>query len=212
MIFYYENGTCSIGIHVLMEETGEKYVRQRVPFAENAQRSAAHLAVNPKGKVPVLDDHGTVVTEFQAIAFYLARRFPERKLLPPQWLSEIRVMELLDYIVATVHMRGFSRLSNQANFSKDGDPELVRKDGRRFIDEGLAYLESKVGEGGYFLGEFSIADAALFVIEFWSWRREIALPPALDAHFRLMLSRASVRNVLKVEGYEAPEPSAVLQA
>jgi len=41
------------------------------------------LQINPGGKVPVLDDGGTIITESAAICMHLAEKFPESRLLPP---------------------------------------------------------------------------------------------------------------------------------
>ena len=42
-----------------------------------------HLAINPKGTIPTLvRNDGTAITEFQAIAWWLARQYPRRGLLP----------------------------------------------------------------------------------------------------------------------------------
>ncbi len=54
------------------------------------------------------------------------------------------------------------------------------------------------------MGAFSIADAALFYVEFWADKSNIALPDNCLAHYRLMCSRPAVKRVLMEEGYRLP--------
>ncbi|OYV28650.1 MAG: glutathione S-transferase, partial [Acidocella sp. 20-61-6] len=83
MKLYYAPGACSIGIHLLLEEIGRPFTLEQVDFTARAQYAEPFSSLNPKSKVPVLGrDDGSVLTEFPAIAFYLARACPEAKLLP----------------------------------------------------------------------------------------------------------------------------------
>jgi glutathione S-transferase len=53
----------------------------------------------------------------------------------------------------------------------------------------------------YVTGDFSIADAALFYVEFWADKIKLELPPNCSAHYQRMLQRPVVRQVLLEEGY-----------
>jgi glutathione S-transferase len=50
-------------------------------------------------------------------------------------------------------------------------------------------------------GEFSVADAALFYVEFWADKTGLALPSRCAAHYRLVKARPVVQRVLREEGY-----------
>ena len=58
----------------------------------------------------VVDDEGTVRTEFPAIAYWLARTNPFANLLPDNIDLQAKALELMDYCVATIHMQGFGRI------------------------------------------------------------------------------------------------------
>ena len=108
---FYTPGACSIGIHVLLEEIGKPFDLVPVSLREGAHLKAEFTAVNPKSKLPVLlRDDGTVVTEFQAIAFWLAGSNPEKHLFPTDLEAATRALEVMEYTVATMHMQAFSRL------------------------------------------------------------------------------------------------------
>src|ERR1700720_4401269 len=104
MKLMYSPGACSIGIHVLLEEIGKPYEAQLVNLREGGQFKTEFTSINPKSKVPTLvRDDGSVLTEYGAIARWLARTHPEAALLPQDPDSEARAIELLDYVVGTVH-------------------------------------------------------------------------------------------------------------
>ncbi|MDR3473870.1 MAG: glutathione S-transferase family protein [Devosia sp.] len=58
---------------VLMKELDIPFKETLVPFSPT--RHADYLKFSPSGKVPCLDDHGTVVWDSLAIAEYLAERY-----------------------------------------------------------------------------------------------------------------------------------------
>ena len=64
----------------MLEEVGEPYELVLVDL--KAARSPAHLAINPMGKVPVLQHDGDVITETGAICTYLADAYPKAGLAP----------------------------------------------------------------------------------------------------------------------------------
>ena len=79
----YAMKTCSIGIHVILEEIGKPYDLKIVDFSKAEQKTPEYKQLNPKGKVPALvRDDGSVLTEFGAIAQWLAMTNPDKKLMP----------------------------------------------------------------------------------------------------------------------------------
>src|SRR6476469_4111420 len=130
MKLYYAPGTSAVGIRVLLEEIGKPYEVVPVDLRAGEQYQPAFIAVNPKSKVPTLvRDDNSVLTEFGAIARWLARTNPEAALLPAE--AEARATELLDYVVGTVHMRGFSRMIVPAAFGPAEQREDIVAAGRR---------------------------------------------------------------------------------
>ncbi len=67
----------------MLEELGEPYRLHLVDLKKNEQKSPAHLAINPMGKVPALDHDGVIITEGAAICCYLADAFPKAGLAAP---------------------------------------------------------------------------------------------------------------------------------
>ena len=201
--FYMTPGSCSTGIHLLLEECGLVFEAYIVNLLAGDQYKKDYLAINPKGTIPalVLDD-GTALTEFSAIAWWLARTYPKRKLLPESIEGEVRVLGLMNYAVHTLHTQGFARIFTTERFAPSShDHESVKAQGRQIVENGLALMARELEGRSYLADHFTIADAALFYNEFWADRIGIPLPANCAAHYRRMLTRPAVRQVLAEEGY-----------
>jgi glutathione S-transferase len=202
MKLYYAPGACSIGIHVLLEEIGKPYEAERVNLQQGEQYKPPFTDVNPKSKVPTLArDDGSVLTEFPAIAYWLAKTNPSANLLPDDVDQQARALELTDYAVATIHMQGFGRQFRPSNFTPSAaDEETVKARGTEIATKGFALIDKALNGKDYVTGRFSIADAAVFYTEFWSKRVSISLPANCAAHLDRMLARPSVQRVMQQEG------------
>ncbi len=205
MKLYWAPHTCALGIHVLLEEVGRPYAAEKVdPAGPDFRR------VNSKAKVPVLArDDGSVLTEFGAIATWLARANPEAHLLPEDAEAEVRAIELMDYAVATLHMQGFARIFKPAKFEPPDalhgtlglGSGAVKKQGEAMVREGFDILDAALAARPYAGGDaFGIADAALFYCERWAPQVAIPLPPAVQAHFDRVRARPAVRRAMAAEG------------
>ena len=203
MKLMYSPGACSIGIHVLLEEIGKPYEAQLVNLREGGQFKPEFTSVNPKSKVPTLvRDDGSVLTEYPAIAYWLARTNPDKKLMPDDVDAQARMLEALDYAVSTVHMQGFSRLFRASNYTPNpADEDKVKERGKEIVEKGFAVLDKALAGKDYLAGSFSIADSALFYVEFWGGKRmNMKLPPNCEAHLNRMLARPAVQRVMQQEG------------
>ena len=206
MKLIYAPGACSMGIHVVIEEIGKPFDAVRVSLRDGPEARAALDSVNPKGKVPTLvNDAGRVVTEFPVIAHYLAEANEGAHLLPTDADGRLRAGEAMDYCVATIHMQGFSRLFRPSNFApNEADHEAVKAQGRKLIDKGFEVMSATLGQQDWVAGTYSVADAALFYVEYWGAKRMgMTLPANLQAHLDRMLARPAVQRMLAAEGLAA---------
>jgi glutathione S-transferase len=201
MKLFYSPGACSLGIHVVLEEIGAPFATQRISTRDGSNLKPEYLAVNPKGKVPALAlDDGSIITEYPAIAMYLARANPAATLLPEGLRGEIDCLSVLDYIAGTVHPMGFSRQFRAARFAKDAaDEARVIADGKAAAESYLAVLAAGLRGPWYFGTHYTLADSALFFIEQWCGRAQITPPPAISAHLQRMLARPAVQRALATE-------------
>lgn len=203
MKLYMTPGSCSTGIHILLEELDRPFEAYIVNLPAGDQYQPGYLAINPKSTIPTLvRDDGSALTEFQSIAWWLARTHPKAKLLPDDADGEARVIEAMDYVVGTIHGQGFTRLFTTANFTpNEADHDAVKARGREIVEKGFALMDDVLAGKEYVAGQFSIADMALFYVEFWADKLKMELPPNCLAHYRRMLARPVVQRVLREEGY-----------
>lgn len=80
-LYGYRNGRTLRALWAL-EEVGATYEYVEVDVMHAQGREPWFLKINPAGKVPVLDDGGTIITESAAICMHLAERHPNSALLP----------------------------------------------------------------------------------------------------------------------------------
>jgi glutathione S-transferase len=161
MKLLFAPGTCSLGIHLLLEEIGKPYETQRVNLQEGAQHKPDFTSVNPKSKVPTLvRDDGSVLTEFPAIAFWLARTNPEAKLPPDDPDGQARALEAMDYVAGTMHPQGFGRIFRPSNFSSP--PSGWTFPMRRMAGSALSWCSTSMTPGWSFRSsgpEMRLSDA-----------------------------------------------------
>ena len=116
--------------------------------------------LNPKGRVPVLEEDGLVLPESLVISEYLEERYPEPALLPPDPADRAAIRLLC------------------ARFDDLGDPyyDLMYEraaDARPRLERALARLDEFLAERPYLSGtEFGLADTAYLP---WILRAEVRL-------------------------------------
>ena len=207
MRFYMTPGSCSTGIHVLLETLELPFEAWIVNLPAGEHRRPEYLALNPKGTIPtlVLDD-GTALTDFISIAWWLGRQHPRARLLPDDALGQARVLSVLSHVVGTVHGQGYTRIFTTDEYLPPDADEAARSAvqarGREIVAAGFAVLDAALQHTPWIAGEtFGVADAAVFYVCFWAERISLPLPNGLARHLRQMRERPVVQQVLREEGY-----------
>lgn len=200
---YYSPAACSLAVHIVLEELGQAFDLQLVTNT----REAGYLALNPKGRVPVLMIPGErqPLTELPVILTYLARRHPEAGLLPDDALAEARCHEWLAWLAGWVHGMAFGALWRPERFVSDPQVHaMIQANGKALIldsfqsiEERLAAQDSSPAPG------FTLVDPFLLVL--YAWGERINLPmaedyPAWAARTQTTLARPAVARALNREG------------
>lgn len=174
MKLYWAPNTRSVSALWMLEELGVPYQRELVDIRAGAQNAPAFRAINPMGKVPVVADGQTIVSEQSAICAWLADRFPEKKLAPaiddPMRGDYLRWLFFAGNCIEPAYMQkasGWSTTKSQAGW---GDYKLVVDvlDGalkRRSLDPGQAIHRRRRGDrlGRLFRSRLPAARAAAVV-------------------------------------------------
>ena len=198
MKLYYSPGACSLSPHIVAEEAGIALDYEKVNLKEHQTETGAdYYKINPKGYVPALQlDDGSFLTEGPVIVQYLADQKPASKLAPANGtLARYHLQEWLGFINSEIH-KNFSPLFGPAS-------DDVKKDAKDKIAKRFAYVNEQLAGKDYLLGgQFSVADAYLFVMLTWARHMLIYLAAQrhLDAFFVRAAQRPGVKAALKAEG------------
>ena len=191
LTLFHSRGSCSEGILYLLNEIGAEFELRTISVKAGDTLTPDYKAMNPKGKVPaIVLDNGETLTEFPVIAQYLARTHPEAGLWPDDLMQQMRIMEALDYITATVHMRAFAFALVPGRFAKGSEFQAgITEYGLAEVKKTFGILSEKMGGRDYLLGDFTLADTALFFVLNWAAVRGIAMPDNLAACYTRLQAR-----------------------
>jgi glutathione S-transferase len=190
LTLYFAPGSSSMAVHIALHEIGVPFHSKPMSFKGNDLRSPDYLKLNPEGKVPTLIVDGRPLTEVAAILYYLAKRFPDAKLLPHGDIgAEAQALSWMSFIASTLHP--------------------ARQRGLDYARQVYRIADRRLGSG-WALNNYSIADIHLFRLY---WRLANSLKPApeefpnLTAHYARMMARPAVQRTIEIEtavGYELP--------
>lgn len=82
-------------VELMLHLLGLRYETVDIDLVAGEQKSAAFLAVNPFGQVPVIDDDGAIIADSNAILVYLASRYDDGKWLPREPVAAAEVQRWL---------------------------------------------------------------------------------------------------------------------
>lgn len=75
------SGNCH-KVRLFLSLLGIEHEITPVNLLEGEQKTPAYLTINPLGKVPVIDDDGTIIWDSQAILVYLAKKYGDADWYP----------------------------------------------------------------------------------------------------------------------------------
>ena len=201
--FYYFPGACSLASHIALEESGVTFEAHRVNLSKQEQLSHQFLALNPKGRVPVLATPEGILTENLAILLYIAMLKPEKELAPLHDAYQLANMQAFNaYLSSTVHVahahgpRGI-RWADEVSSLAD-----MKRKVPTTMTAGFQLIEDEYLQGPWVLGNrYSVADGYLFTLTRWLEADGVdpARFPKVEAHSNAMLDRHAVQRVLARE-------------
>jgi len=201
---YTHLGTIGLACEIALEEAGCAYEVQRMNFAENEQRAAPYLAINPKSRVPALVTDRGVITETPAILGYIARSFPEARLAPEGDAFAMAELEsLMSYLCSWAHPAAAHRHRGYRWADAPAAIAELRRKAPQVFGEALGLIDRELLRGPWALREaYSIADPYLYVVASWIPRDGLdwADFPRLADHFARVGARPAVRRVLERVG------------
>lgn len=167
--FYYAPKTCALAVHIALEQIGAPYEAIALDFANQAQRSADYLAINPKGRVPALVTERGILTETPALLLYLAQRYPEAGLAPLDDIFALAELQAFNsYLCSTVHVAHAHRVRGARWVDDPSAIEAMKKKVPQTMGDCMALIENGMLKGPWVMGEqYTVADMYLFTIAGW---------------------------------------------
>ena len=189
-LYGYRNGRTLRALWTL-EELGMPYEYAEIDLFRGQGREPWFLKINPAGKVPVLDDDGTIVTESAAICMHLAERRPESRVLPPagspertecyKWTSFI--LTELDAPLWTIAKHRFALPTERRV------PAVIDTASWEFANS-IKILAEAVDDRPYLIGTtFTVADILAAHIVLWAKSAKLAVTDPLDRYAQNLQKR-----------------------
>ena len=168
LTLYFSPGACSMASHIGLEETGAPYEEKPTLLPKGEQKTEAYLKINPRGKVPALSVDGKVITENTAILTYLARRFPEKKLMPADPIEEARCIATMAWFSNIVHP-SYQRQMRPERFAEGEAAQASVKDlGRKSFWANCQEIDAMLQGKQWIMGnQFTVADG--YALVFYGW-------------------------------------------
>ena len=198
---YYAPITCALAPYITLTEAGAKFDVRPLDFKKGQNTSSEYLKLNPKHKVPLLVVDGRPLSESVAIQIWIARNFPDAKLLPSDPWQELHAISLMSWCSGGIHPF-LSRINSPSRVcDTPGTEDSVKRLSAGNLTELFKIADDLLADRDYFFDRFTAPDAHFF----WCQRR--ARQFDLDTssfkncveHFDRMMQRPSVQKLLAFE-------------
>jgi glutathione S-transferase len=162
----------------MAKELGLDYAHVKVDFATGDTQTAAHLALNPNGHVPVIDDNGFVLWESMAINLYLAKKYGAGTLYPTRLEDEARAWQWSFWGMTEVERLVLTALFNRAILPEDKRDAAAADAAEQQLAQPLRVLDDAIGHSANLLGDnFTVADLNVASILSWARPAQIDMAP-----------------------------------
>lgn len=187
---------------IFLEEAGIPYDLTHVNFSKQEQKSAEFLALNPNGKIPVIEDRpeNRVIFESGAILWHLAEKYGQFLPEGPEARSEVQ--QWMFFQVGHVGPMMGQAMYFQHIASPNGQHEPFSI--RRYVDESRRLMEVMntrlTGRDWIAADQYTIADMMLYPwARAYVWARVgVDDLPGLGAWFDRMDARPAVQRALTI--------------
>jgi glutathione S-transferase len=195
-LYGYRNGRTLRALWAL-EEVGAPYEYVEVDIMRGQGREPWFLKLNPGGKVPVLDDDGTIITESAAICMHLAEKYLESKLLPPAGTQErTACYKWISFILTELDTPLWTIAKHRFGLPKERRVLAVIETAKWEFGVAAKVLAAGLADYPYLVGDtFTVADILAGHTLLWAKSARLSLnSESLETYLeRLSLRGAAIR-------------------
>src|ERR1700681_2641316 len=137
----------------MAKELGLDYEHVKVDFATGETRTPEHLALNPNGHVPVIDDDGLILWESMAINLYLAKKYGAGGLYPTRLEDEARAWQWSFWGMTEVERPVLTAMMNRAVYPEEKRDTAAADAAEQALAQPLKVLDGVLGRSPNLLGE-----------------------------------------------------------
>ncbi|GIK85039.1 MAG: glutathione S-transferase [Betaproteobacteria bacterium] len=183
LILYYGSGSpYAWKVQLALEHKALPYERRILSFSAGDTRKPEFVALNPRHRVPTIDDDGFVLYESNAIVEYLDEQYAGRG--APLFPGDVRTRALVRRLVCEVDNyfdEALDEITTPLFYRKpeERDAGAIAKGREAVVAELAAFTRST--RGPYLAGPLSAADFALYPLVAFLYRAQEARMPELDA-------------------------------
>jgi glutathione S-transferase len=193
-LYGYRNGR-TLRAAWALEEVGAQYEYVEIDLMRSEGREPKFLEINPAGKVPVLDDGGTIITESAAICMHIAENYPQSRLLPAAGtLERSQCYKWTSYIITELDAPLWTTAKHRFALPRERRvPAVIETAGWEF-GVAVKVLATGLGDREYLVGDcLTVADIVAGHTLSWAKSARLALGnDQLERYLERLLARDAV--------------------
>lgn len=193
-LYGYRNGR-TLRAAWALEEAGAQYEYVEIDLMRGEGREPKFLEINPAGKVPVLDDNGTIITESAAICMHVAEKYPQSRLMPPaSTLERSQCYKWISYIITELDSPLWTIAKHRFALPRDRRvPAVIETAGWEFRTA-VKVLAKGLGDREYLVGDcLTVADIIAGHTLLWAKSARLSLgSDQLERYLERLLTRDAV--------------------
>jgi glutathione S-transferase len=188
--------------HWALHELKLPYTRKPILPRTGETETPEYTALNPRQKVPLLQDHTLVIGESAAIIAYLAKTYPDQaaSLIPKDSETYAKWLEWCFFIVTELDstslyvMRRHGQIKGLSHIY--GDAPGVVAQAAEYFRKQLKHVDAALSDGReYLLGEqFTTADILLTTCLTWAIDYQVAICDSATPYLDRVLNRSAYRD------------------
>jgi glutathione S-transferase len=191
------------------KELGLDYEHLPIEIGDAGARTPEFLAINPNGRLPVIEDGGFVLFESLAITLYLAKKHGLGTLYPASLEDEARTWQWSFWALTEVD-RGVNIWSLHAIRLPKMERDAVKRDeALGVLKAPFKVLDEALSRQPYLVGaNFTVADLNVAAVISRAIEMDLSTWPHLAGWLRRCLERPAARDALALKAKSDAETSA----